>query len=118
MKRDEARELFNSTLSYSDVTVESAKRLRDIIDSKMVESGLMNGTYRCQKTISRVGDPGKFFTGIKCKSFYFTGREAVSFNRDGFVGFAGWSDETNVQPILAGFAEWVNETAAAKQQAA
>lgn len=39
-------------------------------------------------------------------SFYFTQREAVSFNGDGFIGFAGWADDGNVQPILDAFIEW------------
>lgn len=29
-------------------------------------------------------------------------------NCDGFVGFAGWADDTNVQPILTAFCAWVD----------
>lgn len=109
--RDHARQAFQDAgLNYGYVTEESLQRLRNLINDKMTASGLMNGTYRCRQktTLQNVGNR-KFFAGITCQAFYFDKREAVSFNRDGFIGFAGWSDDTNVQPILAGFLEWVNE---------
>jgi len=34
---------------------------------------------------------------------YFMGREAVSFNPDGFIGFAGWASAGNIDPIIKGF---------------
>ena len=39
-------------------------------------------------------------------SFHWTQREAVSFNKDGFIGFAGWADDLNVKPICEAFLEW------------
>jgi len=41
-------------------------------------------------------------------SHYFTQREAISFNRDGFIGFAGWADEFNKAPLISAFMEWIN----------
>lgn len=41
-------------------------------------------------------------------SHYFTRRECISFNRDGFIGFAGWADSKNTAPIVRAFAEWVD----------
>lgn len=40
---------------------------------------------------------------------YFKRRECISFNRDGFIGFAGWADSNNVQPILKAFNQWCGE---------
>lgn len=40
---------------------------------------------------------------------YFTDREAITFNHDGFIGFAGWADGTNVTPFLEAFEKWVDE---------
>lgn len=40
---------------------------------------------------------------------YFAGREAISFNGDGFIGIAGWADSKNVQPFLRAFYRWVTE---------
>ena len=39
-------------------------------------------------------------------SYYFTQREAISFNKDGFIGFAGWAGDSNVKPICEAFLEW------------
>lgn len=58
------------------------------------------------------------YAEVRCKADYFDDREAVTFNTDGFIGFAGWADNTNVQPILEGFKEWVREMKAAKEIAA
>lgn len=46
---------------------------------------------------------------LKVSGFYFQGREAISFNEDGFIGIAGWADDTNVQPFLRAFHKWVCE---------
>lgn len=39
---------------------------------------------------------------------YFTDREAISFNRDRFIGFAGWASDKNVKPFISAFIEWVD----------
>lgn len=39
---------------------------------------------------------------------YFTQREAISFNADGFIGFAGWAADENLKPFLDAFYEWVD----------
>jgi hypothetical protein len=41
-------------------------------------------------------------------SHYFTQRECISFNKDGFIGFAGWADSRNTKPIIDAFVEWVD----------
>ena len=48
-------------------------------------------------------DNGELETAyIFVDSHYFSGREAISFDRD-FVGFAGWADDTNIQPFVKAF---------------
>lgn len=39
-------------------------------------------------------------------SHYFEQRECISFNRDGYIGFAGWADQGNTNPILRAFLKW------------
>ena len=39
-------------------------------------------------------------------SHYFTQREAISFNTAGFIGFAGWADQGNTNPLLRAFLKW------------
>ncbi|MCB7160071.1 hypothetical protein LI071_05210 [Bacillus subtilis] len=48
----------------------------------------------------------KYKTNIN--SHYFTQREAISFNPDGIIGFAGWADSDNTKPIIDAFIEWVD----------
>ena len=108
MGRDDARKMFSDAgLSLSHLSREDLKRLAVAIDVEMKAAGLMKGTYRCNQRIGLRGWPE--WAEIGCRSYYFEKREAVTFNRDGFVGFAGWADETHVQPILAGFSKWVSE---------
>ncbi len=111
MTRDEARRKFQSSgIAYKSLTRPRLQRLRCLINEAMKKSGCFDNTYRCrQRPI--VVDKGKFRAWINCKSFYFDDREAVTFNSDGFVGFAGWADDKNVQPILVGFSSWVDEMA-------
>lgn len=45
---------------------------------------------------------------LYCDSDYFNKREAISFNRDGWIGFAGWASDTNVKPFLQAFYEWID----------
>lgn len=39
---------------------------------------------------------------------YFKDREGITFNSDGFVGFAGWASDTNCEPFVNAFTDWVN----------
>jgi len=108
--RDDARELFsNSGLKYADLTKSNIQKLRNLINLRMKESGVMDGTFRCKQRAKfcLLEDGSIRHAGLRCKSHYFDDREAVSFNPDGFVGFAGWSDDTNIKPILNGFKDWI-----------
>lgn len=44
---------------------------------------------------------------ITVKGNHFDRREAISFNPNGFIGFAGWADSTNVQPFQNAFNKWI-----------
>lgn len=117
MNNDEARQLFaDSKLDYSILTEDNVRSLMYRIDTKMKDSGRMNGTLRCNLEPEKGEQAGKSWLQITCKSFYFDDREAISFNADGFIGFAGWASSGNVQPILEAFAEWVSEMTEVSQQ--
>jgi hypothetical protein len=110
MTRDQARELFNASgLTFSVINQQSMQRLRTHINEQMIKSGCMLGTFRCRQRGIVKQTPNGLYAEIRCKADYFDNREAISFNTDGFIGFAGWADEKNVQPILSGFANWVRE---------
>lgn len=46
------------------------------------------------------------FAAIKVKGTYFESREAITFNRNGFIGFCAWADEQNSSIIVTAFMEW------------
>lgn len=107
--RDDARQAFKDAgLTLNDLSLSSLQLLRNAINEKMRAGGYVRGTLRCKQRPFRKPSGTGIYAGIRCKSYYFDDREAVSFNPDGFVGFAGWADDENVQPILAGFMEWLN----------
>lgn len=37
---------------------------------------------------------------------YFKKRQCISFEPTGFIGFAGWASDGNVQPVLRAFIKW------------
>lgn len=101
MDRDQARaELKNAGITCENVTEDGLKRLRSIISKHLRRSGIYNGTAR----IARAKTDLKF---IEMKTCQWDRREAISFNRDGFIGVAGWADNWNVQPLLDAIIEWV-----------
>ena len=119
MTRDEARAYWvKSGLTYDVLTKDSVERLRELIDVRMRDR-YMRGTFRAGKV--RVPAPGGDAADIRCTAWYFKGsaaRQAITFEKGGFIGFAGWADDTNIQPILGGFCSWVDEMASAKTEIA
>lgn len=112
--RNAARKAFDDAgLSYAALSKASMQRLRTLVNDRMTASGLIKGTFRCrQRGVVQKTSHGRY-AELRCKSFYFDNREAITFNDDGFIGFAGWADDTNIQPILEGFRDWVAEMARA-----
>jgi hypothetical protein len=109
MTRDEARKAFAlSGLTYAVVTRPNIETLRKMIDAEMKMAALMDGTYRMRKICRLRMYPLGIGAELRCKSHYFDNREAVSFNHDGFIGFAGWADDNNIKPVLAGFVAWID----------
>jgi len=124
--RDMAREWFkNSGLNYSDIKEKDFYLLLALLADELE---LFSETHKDENVhgiaTMRISDR----TGLKrylpiynkkengemenayifVDSHYFQGREAISFNRDGFVGFAGWADSTNVLPFIRAFVRFVD----------
>lgn len=98
--RDHARELIALTGVTSDnVSNDQLHKLWHMLNMSLESSGLFSGKYRMNRPSAT-----KF---MKCSGSYFEKREAISFNMDGFIGFAGWADDNNVRPILDAVGEWV-----------
>lgn len=125
MTRDDARALWSEAgLNYADLNLGRLQALRNQINAAMKASGLFSpagrtgGTYRMNAKIDADCGPDGWWASLTCRTYYFKDREAVTFNGNGFIGFAGWSDDANVQPILSAFRDWVAEISAQKEMAA
>lgn len=110
---DEAREYFaEKGLTYSDITEGDILTLVLLLNREIKASVKLGETSTTTMRLSSKLDIKKKPNGsIQCcflymNSHYFTQREAISFNRDGFIGFAGWADQGNVNPILRAFLKW------------
>lgn len=107
--RNDARKAFaDSGLTYADLSRDDLSRLRNTLNNALTSAATING-YKMERGIRMVNWPSGW-AALKCQAYYFESREAVTFNDNGFIGFAGWADDGNVAPILEGFKEWVAET--------
>lgn len=115
--RDEARELFSCCrLSYDDVSENDVYMLESFVGCELSQ---FNELHELQMHVSHKkknapkinvrDEPGNPIESafLHVDSDYFRGREAISFNSDGFIGFAGLADDGNVQPFLRAFVDWV-----------
>ncbi|MEC2403333.1 hypothetical protein ABES35_16845 [Bacillus subtilis] len=115
MTSEEARNYFvQKGLSYEDITEGDICALVMLLNKHVKQAVKANkmsvDTMRMSQKIK-----SKYKTNgtLECcylyiNSHYFTQREAISFNPDGFIGFAGWADSGNTQPLIDAFIEWVD----------
>lgn len=117
LTRDIARKAF-ADAGHTTAVINSTN-LQDLIkriNQKMLDAGLMGGTFKMRRVLGLRSLWGTRVAELRCKSRSFESREAVTFNQNGFIGFAGWADEENVQPILEGFIEWVSALGTVKTE--
>ena len=116
---NEAREFFkNRGLSYDSIQEGDILILCMMLQKELKKSNKA-GETSVTMTLSKRVDMKKKSNGsitecyIYMNAHYFTRRECISFNRDGFIGFAGWADQGNTNPLLRAFLEWCNYLAEA-----
>ena len=115
MTRDDARAEFKKCgLSYKNVYAKDIDLLWELLNKNLNTASkkkLTSVPLRMSK-VKKVNyaDDGKSIRDcyIYVNGDYFTRRECISFNVDGFIGFAGWADSVNIEPILSTFCEWCN----------
>lgn len=108
--RDHARELIAAAgVTVDNVTRSQLKSLWKQVNFFMWCSMNYRGSYVMDKP-----DSTKFMT---CSTDQWNGREAISFNRDGFIGMAGWADQSNVDPILRAVGTWLDNMDRRKNKA-
>lgn len=113
MRNNQAREYFTQKgLSYENVTSGDICVLVMILNKKIKiasRKGEMstNTMHLSEKVDSRYKSNGQLINCyIYISSDYFSRRECISFNTDGFIGFCGWASERNTKPIVEAFIEW------------
>ena len=111
--RDKARKKFNKLFKYENLKEQDIYLLIYFLQNELdVFDNLEMKTYKTKINIKK----GEFISAyIRVKSDYFKDREAISFNDEGFIGFAGWADDVNIVPVVAGFNKWVDFMAANKE---
>ncbi len=122
MTNNEAREYFkNKGLSYQDIVAGDILVLVMMLN-KEIKRAIANkecsvfSMYLSRKIKDKYTPDGKLKEGyLFVNSHAWTGRECISFNLDGFIGFAGWSDQTNLKPIINAFIEWCDYLAKTKE---
>lgn len=118
---DEARSYFKEKgLTYGDITEGDILVLTMLLQKELKKSNKAGETSVNITMSSKVDMKKKSSGSIICcflyvNANYFTRREAISFNRDGFIGFAGWADQGNVNPLLRAFLKWCDYLAETKE---
>lgn len=120
---DEARQYFaDKGLTYDDITEGDILILSMMLEKEIKKSNKAGETSVSTITLSKKIDMKRKTNGhiICCflyvNSHYFERREAISFNRDGFIGFAGWADQGNTNPILRAFLKWCDYLSDAEEE--
>lgn len=109
-------------ITYNDITEGDILALvlllnREIKKSNQIGETSVN-TMRLSKRISINTKPdGSINTCfLYMSSHYFNDRECVSFNRDGFIGIAGWADDGNSNPIRRALLAWCDDLKKQKEE--
>ena len=99
-------------LTYRDITdgdilVLAMLLNREIKKSNKTGETSVNTTRLSEKKIIKHRPNGSITEAyLFMNSHYYTQRECISFNKDGFIGFAGWADDGNSNPLRRAFLEW------------
>ena len=110
---EKARNLFKDKgLSYQLINKQSIESLFDYIKNELPLVEECEFPMQLEKVLFKdfkYDSKGNLIKGyIKVKGSYFSKREAISFNENGFIGFAGWADRNNVKPFTTAFTNWID----------
>jgi hypothetical protein len=125
MTRDSSRIYFeNAELTYADITADDINLLVELLSEELETYRTTGGEHakNMAMTVRKplVKDVKVLKTGlkhayIKVDGSYFEKREGISFNKNGFIGFAGSFDGSNTAPYLTAFKRWVDAVHGAKE---
>ena len=110
---DQAREYFDGKgLTYADICETDIRYLMAYLSEELENSNKTGETsvntmdVNSKYKITTDGNGHIVSCYITMKCHYFKDRECISFDRGGFIGFAGWADPGNLNPIKRAFIRW------------
>lgn len=120
MTRSEAREYFKAKgLTYDSITLDDIHYLKLLVDEQIIQQRKQRMKDHHKPLYWKRVNDAKYYKGeydpetstVKCAFLtgsgeYFSAREVISFNRDGYIGFCGEADSENKEPVIAAFLEW------------
>ena len=110
---NEARAYFaGKGLTYADVTEGDILTLVMLLNKHIKKANADCETSMGSMYLSRRIDLKRKTNGALISCFLYVN----SFNADGWIGFAGWADQGNTNPILRAFIEWCDALAATKEK--
>lgn len=113
MNNDEARQYFKDKgLTYSILNSKTIILLKKLVQ-KEIDKMKSEVNDCCLVSMNRLRPVNSQLKNgwveLTVKGGHFDNREAITFNRDGFIGFAGWASTRNTQPFIDGFIKWCDE---------
>ena len=110
IRANKLREKFKTrNLSYRQLTIEHIQALGLFLTKEFENFGsAMQLAPPLKKDIKILKRTGLQYAEIKVNGYYFSKREAITFNTDGFIGFAGWACDNNLTPFVNAFDKWMD----------
>lgn len=112
IRAEKLREKYKSLgFSYEKLNEEHIQMLRIFLTK---EFRIFGSDMKLKLSVPRKKDikvlkrTGLQYVVIQVDGYYFSRREAITFNTDGFIGFAGWACDYNTTPFVSAFDKWIN----------
>lgn len=109
---DEARQSFiDAGLDYDALDDQKLRRLQQLVQEELSFHNEQHPDFIMTCTRMRFRhdrDGGIVSAALLADGPYFRGREGITFNGDGWIGFAGWACESNTKPFVNAFKRWVD----------
>lgn len=106
-ENDAVREIFKESGFTKNDIYDNKELLKSEIQKALdvwAKYGGLKMTIAKKERVAFIGGTRDIdFFEIRLDGPYFKDRQCVTFERDGFVGFAGWASTENTVPILDGF---------------
>lgn len=111
VRAEKARARFKKEFSYAMLKEKHIDHLRLLISQELYSHNKeinMSVKTPLKKDTVVLKTKGLKYAAITVSGSYFDKREGITFNQDGFIGFAGWASSNNVKPFVDAFEKWLD----------